>query len=55
MNDFAAISPFVIPVAGIIFGTVMIIVVVGITFWSKAREKELQVHQECAYGKWSTR
>lgn len=46
MNDLTSISPMLIPIAGIVFGTVMMAAVVGIVFWFKAREKELQVHQE---------
>ena len=46
MNDLTSISPMLIPIAGIVFGTVMVAAVVGIVFWFKAREKELQVHQE---------
>lgn len=46
MNDLTSISPMLIPIAGIFFGTLMVAVVVGIVFWFKAREKELQVHQE---------
>ncbi len=41
-----AISEQWIPVVGIIAGTLMTVVVVAITFWYKAREKELQVHQD---------
>jgi hypothetical protein len=33
-------------VVGIIAGTLMTVAVVAITFWYKAREKELQVHQD---------
>jgi hypothetical protein len=46
MNDLNSISPMLIPIAGIVFGTVMVAVVAGIIFWFKAREKELQVHQD---------
>ena len=35
-----------IPIVGIIFGTVMIVAIVGIVHWSKARDKELQYHQD---------
>jgi len=35
-----------IPLVAIIFGTVMVAVIVWTVFWFKAREKELQVHQE---------
>ena len=44
--DHLIFSPFMIPIFGIIGGTVMVIAVVGMVFWFKAREKELQVHQE---------
>lgn len=46
MTDLTTISPTVIPIAGIVFGTVMVAVVVGIVFWFKTRERELQVHQD---------
>ncbi len=36
----------VVPVAGIIAGNLMIVAVVGIVFWHRARQRELQVHQE---------
>jgi hypothetical protein len=39
-------NPFMIPILGIVFGTAMIVAIVGITVWSKTRERELQVHQE---------
>ena len=42
----AIASPFLIPLAGIIFGTAMIAAIVWIVSWSKTRERELQVHQE---------
>jgi hypothetical protein len=34
--------PFLLPLAGM----VMVVGIVGIVFWYKAREKELQYHQE---------
>jgi short subunit fatty acids transporter len=46
MTDLNSINPILIPIAGTIFGTVMIVAIVGIVFWFKAREKELQVHQD---------
>ena len=39
-------SPLMIPIFGIVFGTVMIVAIVGIAVWSRTRERELQVHQE---------
>jgi hypothetical protein len=39
-------SPLMIPIVGTIFGTVMAVAIVGIVFWYKGRERELQVHQE---------
>ncbi len=39
-------NPFLIPIAGIVGGVVMIIAVVAIVYWSKTRERELQVHQD---------
>ena len=38
--------PLWIPIAGVVFGTVMVMVIVGIVFWFKARDKELQFHQD---------
>ncbi len=40
------ISPMLIPIAGVIAGTVMVVAVAGIIFWFKARDKELQYHQD---------
>jgi hypothetical protein len=40
------INPFLIPIVGTIAGTLMIVAIVGIVFWFKAREKELQFHQD---------
>ena len=39
-------NPLMIPIFGIVFGTVMIVAIVGIAVWSKTRDRELQVHQE---------
>jgi hypothetical protein len=39
-------SPIMIPILGTVFGTAMIVAIVGIVFWYKGRERELQVHQE---------
>jgi len=39
-------NPMMIPIVGTVFGTVMIVAIVGIVFWYKGRERELQVHQE---------
>jgi len=44
MTDLS--NPMLIPLAGIVFGTVMVAVIVGMVFWFKAREKELQFHQD---------
>jgi hypothetical protein len=33
-------------IVGPITGTLMVVLIVGVIFWFKAREKELQVHQE---------
>ena len=46
MDNNIGIFPFLIPIAGIIFGTVMIVAIVGIVHWFKARDKELQYHQD---------
>lgn len=34
-----------IPIVGTIAGVVMVIAIVGMVFWFKAREKELQTHE----------
>lgn len=39
-------NPMLIPLVGTIAGTAMIVAIVGITFWYKARERELQMHRE---------
>jgi len=36
------ISPVMVPLAGM----VMVLGIIGIVFWYKGREKELQIHQE---------
>jgi hypothetical protein len=36
------IFPFLIPIAGM----AMVVAIIGIVFWYKAREKELQYHQD---------
>ncbi len=46
MSELGSVSPLMIPIAGTIFGTLMVVAIVGIVFWFKGREKELQVHQE---------
>ena len=40
------VSPLLIPIVGVIAGTLMIVGIVGIVFWSVARQKELQYHQD---------
>jgi hypothetical protein len=40
--QFLAFTPFLIPIAGML----MVIGIVAIVFWYKAREKELQYHQD---------
>jgi hypothetical protein len=40
--QFLAFTPFLIPIAGML----MVLGIVAIVFWHKAREKELQYHQE---------
>jgi hypothetical protein len=40
------INPMLIPIVGTIFGTAMIVAIVGIVHWFKARDKELQYHQD---------
>lgn len=40
------INPLLIPIIGTIFGTAMIVGIVAIVHWYKAREKELQYHQD---------
>jgi hypothetical protein len=38
--------PFLIPIAGVVFGTGMVVAIVAIVHWFKARDKELQYHQD---------
>jgi len=38
--------PEMVPIWGTVFGTLMIFGIVAVVFWYKAREKELQVHQD---------
>jgi len=40
--EFMALGPFLVPIAGML----MVVFIVGIVFWYKAREKELQYHQD---------
>ena len=40
------INPLLIPIVGTIAGTLMIVAIVGIVYWFKAREKELQFHHD---------
>ena len=40
------INPLLIPIVGTIFGTAMIVGIVAIVHWYKARDKELQYHQD---------
>jgi len=40
------LNPLLIPIVGTIAGTLMIVAIVGIVYWFKAREKELQFHQD---------
>jgi hypothetical protein len=40
------INPLWIPISAVIFGTAMIVAIVGIVHWFKARDKELQYHQD---------
>ena len=40
------INPLWIPIVAVVFGTAMIVGVVAIVHWFKARERELQYHQE---------
>jgi type II secretory pathway component PulM len=41
-HDVIPIFPFLIPIAGM----AMVVAIIGIVFWYKAREKELQFHQD---------
>jgi hypothetical protein len=45
MMDFLN-NPLMIPIVGTIFGTAMVAAIVWIVFAYKARERELQAHQE---------
>jgi hypothetical protein len=40
--EFMPFAPFMVPIAGM----VMVVCIVGIVFWFKTREKELQYHQD---------
>jgi hypothetical protein len=40
------INPLWIPIAGIVFGTVMTIAIVAIVMWYKSRERDLQFQQD---------
>ncbi|HKS97747.1 MAG TPA: hypothetical protein VJV74_16655 [Terriglobia bacterium] len=40
------LSPEMVPIWGTVFGTLMIFGIVAVVMWFKAREKELQVHQD---------
>jgi hypothetical protein len=40
--EFMPFAPFMVPIAGM----VMVVFIVGIVYWYKAREKELQYHQD---------
>jgi hypothetical protein len=40
--EFVPFGAFMIPIAGML----MVVFIVGIVFWFKAREKELQYHQD---------
>ena len=39
-------NPLMIPIVGTIAGTLMVVAIVGIVYWFKARDKELQYHQD---------
>jgi hypothetical protein len=38
--------PDMVPIWGTVFGTLMVFGIVAVIFWFKAREKELNIHQE---------
>jgi hypothetical protein len=40
------INPFLIPIVLFVSVTMMVVAIVGIVYWFKAREKELQFHQD---------
>ena len=40
------LRPEMVPIWGTVFGTLMVFGIVAVVFWYKAREKELQAHQE---------
>ena len=40
------INPLLIPIVGTVAGTLMVVAIVAIVFWSKARERELAAHRE---------
>jgi len=39
-------NPLMIPIVGTIAGTLMVVAIVGIVYWFRARDKELQYHQD---------
>ena len=40
------LRPEMVPIWGTVFGTLMVLGIVAVVFWFKARERGLQVHQE---------
>jgi len=40
------INPMLIPIVAVVAGTAMIVAIVWIVHWYKARDKELQYHQD---------
>jgi len=40
------VNPLWIPIVALVFGTAMIVAIVAIVHWFKARDKELQYHQD---------
>ena len=40
------VNPLWIPIVAVVFGTAMVVAIVGIVHWYKARDKELQYHQD---------
>jgi hypothetical protein len=43
---FMSQLPAIIPLVGMIAGITMVIAIVGLVFWNKTRERELQFHQD---------
>ena len=48
------ITPLMIPIVGMIFGTVMIVAIVAIVIGLRRAPKNCSSTRTCAFGKWNT-